>query len=364
MNIYVIIPIYNGENYLKQAVESVENQGNCISKIILIDDGSTDSSGNLCDYFQSVYANVVVIHHLKNAGVSKARNRGIDYVVSNCQNTEDAYIAFLDADDFWNSECIINNHFIHNMDLIAFSTILSDENGKRYCIDNQFESRELCLGGANLQWINDGHFGAVLYSLELVKNFNLRFLNGIKNNEDVIFFREATYAANSVLFTEDFLYVYRSNGNSVTHETQLTLDSIFDIPNAWERAKQWAKNSCLFDENDCLKWEKYCDDVVGQRLLENICVLFENRIRLNDVLKVLNTSNMSDKINQLDENIMAEWQKHDLFLYRISIKKLEKFHRKKGWKKLAMNMAFKIKCLKKVRNQYKYRLRRIPSFSL
>ena len=99
MEISVIIPVFNVELYLERAVNSILAQsiGDCI-EIILVDDGSTDYSGQLCDQLAQNNKNISVIHQ-KNSGVSAARNAGI-------HAAKGTYIAFLDGDDY-----VINNMY-------------------------------------------------------------------------------------------------------------------------------------------------------------------------------------------------------------------------------------------------------------
>ena len=92
MLISVIIPVYNVEDYLHYAVESLLNQSYEEFEIILIDDGSTDSSGYLCDKYAREYSNISV-YHKENGGLSEARNFG----VLKCKGE---YITFLDPDDY------------------------------------------------------------------------------------------------------------------------------------------------------------------------------------------------------------------------------------------------------------------------
>lgn len=89
--ISIIIPVYNVEKYLSAAVKSVVNQTYENKEIILVDDGSTDQSGKICDEYAEQYDCIKVIHQ-ENRGLSAARNTGI-------ANSKGDYIAFLDSDD-------------------------------------------------------------------------------------------------------------------------------------------------------------------------------------------------------------------------------------------------------------------------
>ncbi|WP_314436554.1 glycosyltransferase family 2 protein [uncultured Streptococcus sp.] len=90
--ISVIVPVYNVEAYLERCVESILHQTYTNFELILINDGSTDSSGQICDDLADQYENIKV-YHIENAGVSNARNVGIQLATG-------AWITFVDSDDF------------------------------------------------------------------------------------------------------------------------------------------------------------------------------------------------------------------------------------------------------------------------
>lgn len=93
-----VIPVYNVEDYIKKCVNSILNQGCSQIEIILIDDGSTDSSGAICDEFAESSCLVKVVHQ-KNMGHSFARNNGLNLASGK-------YISFIDSDDFINENCL------------------------------------------------------------------------------------------------------------------------------------------------------------------------------------------------------------------------------------------------------------------
>ena len=90
--ISVIIPVYNVEEYLHECVDSVINQTYKNLQIILVDDGSTDSSGKICDEYAENDKRITVVHQ-KNGGLSVARNTGLS-------NAHGDYVYFLDSDDY------------------------------------------------------------------------------------------------------------------------------------------------------------------------------------------------------------------------------------------------------------------------
>ncbi|MCY7100387.1 glycosyltransferase [Streptococcus oralis] len=90
--ISVIVPVYNVEAYLERCVESILQQTYAHFELILINDGSTDSSGQICDHLAFQYENIKV-YHIENAGVSNARNMGIQLATG-------SWVTFIDSDDF------------------------------------------------------------------------------------------------------------------------------------------------------------------------------------------------------------------------------------------------------------------------
>lgn len=94
----IIVPVYNVERYLKRCVESLLHQSYRQIEIILVDDGSTDSSGKLCDEYSKI-SNKINIIHKANEGVAAARNIGID-------NVNGEFVMFVDSDDYLNQDMI------------------------------------------------------------------------------------------------------------------------------------------------------------------------------------------------------------------------------------------------------------------
>lgn len=111
----VIIPIYNVEKYLKRCIDSILNQSYKNLEIILVDDGSPDKCGQICDFYKNQDSRIIVIHQ-KNKGLSGARNAGIDIA-------KGRFITFVDSDD-WLSEDFIENGIneIHLNDADVFVT--------------------------------------------------------------------------------------------------------------------------------------------------------------------------------------------------------------------------------------------------
>ena len=114
MDISVIIPVYNVEKYLKRCVDSVLCQIGISSEIILVDDGSTDSSGKMCDNYASKNPNIKCIH-IENCGPATAKNRGYDIAKGN-------YVAFIDSDDEIKHDMfsvMLRSGYLHDADIVC-----------------------------------------------------------------------------------------------------------------------------------------------------------------------------------------------------------------------------------------------------
>ena len=101
MKISFIIPVYNVENYLQKCVESILKQ-NCDKEIILVDDGSTDGSGKICDDYAEKYPESITVLHKENGGLSSARNAGLEKASGD-------YVLFFNAGDTFCSEDVLEN---------------------------------------------------------------------------------------------------------------------------------------------------------------------------------------------------------------------------------------------------------------
>ena len=177
----VIIPVYNGEKYLNEAVQSVLAQpcGDC--EIIIVDDGSRDSSGAIADALAAEYENIHAFH-IPNGGVSVARNVGIDKAAGK-------YIAFLDADDVFcrnaYSEDVREALDAEEYDILSFAYFTGMDDlrwGALQSVQEKVFRRE----GDEPIRPSIKHFCSYLYRRSLFSD-EIRFPEGIRYCEDVSF---------------------------------------------------------------------------------------------------------------------------------------------------------------------------------
>lgn len=213
--ITVIVPVYNSAYYLKKSITSILKQTYRNLEIILVDDGSTDKSGDICDRYAKKDARIKVIHKV-NGGVSSARNAGIDAATGR-------YITFVDADD-WLPEKAIEAL------LQAASTTNADY------IAGVIESRYLfstdhIYGDRALDSSHDGFLKIImehniyppcygkLYSLSIIRQNGIRFPPGIRFGEDSVFVWNYLRVCRSAVCITDVTYYYSNilSGNACSH---------------------------------------------------------------------------------------------------------------------------------------------------
>jgi len=184
--ISIIIPVYNAEKHLDMCVDSIVNQTYKNIEIILVNDGSSDNSGAVCDKWAKVDPRIKVIHK-QNGGVSSARNSGLEVATGD-------YVGFVDSDDSvkpnWIYDLIeMNSGF--NADLITFG-VERISNSKITAVESMpsFKASGRDQLSAYFCRFFDDIFGSVcakIYRTQIITDFNLRFDETLSLNEDAFF---------------------------------------------------------------------------------------------------------------------------------------------------------------------------------
>lgn len=209
--ISVVIPIYNVENFVEKCIKSVLNQTYNNLEIILVDDGSTDGSGKICDYFLEKDERVRVIHK-KNAGVSAARNDGINISTGK-------YICFVDGDDFVQEDYV---EYLFKLIKINDSDIsLSTEWFTNYDL-NQTDNKDIksYTGERATEAILCYEIPIGVNNKMFLRSFlgkNIRFSEDLCIGEGFNFNTSAFQRTNKIVVGNRRCYFYRKdNENSVT----------------------------------------------------------------------------------------------------------------------------------------------------
>ncbi len=202
----VIVPVYNTEKDLDRCVSSILSQTYRSIEVLLVDDGSTDKSGTICDEYAKSNDNVRVFH-TSNHGAAHARNVGI-------QEARGEYITFVDSDDYIDDEMIdaLMNDMITNDSDLSISSLHEEKDSNDFCIslNSNHEDQILFLSEKYLI------FGPTqkMYKTAVAKQ--IRFPDEIKYGEDLLFNLEYLKRINRVSFISKNHYHYCRKEDSLS----------------------------------------------------------------------------------------------------------------------------------------------------
>lgn len=210
--ISIIVPIYNTEKYLKKCLDSIINQTYKQIEILLIDDGSTDGCGKICDEYSKKDDRIIVIHK-KNGGLSDARNIGLD-------NAKGRYISFVDSDDYIDKNMIYSLYYdcIDNKCQMASSNkILELENEKKFYLKEINKSEIINTENAlkNLL-LNDPSVVNKLFDRKLFDG--IRFVKG-KLYEDILTTPLLIEQSEKIFLDKRYFYHYIQHDDSLVHNS-------------------------------------------------------------------------------------------------------------------------------------------------
>ncbi len=215
--ISIIIPIYNAERYIDKCINSVIKQTYQNLEIILINDGSTDSSGEIADTYKKI-DNRIIVKHIDNSGVSVARNIGISIASGK-------YISFVDSDDYIEEKMIeelYNSIVNYNSDIAICNIFFEDENAlsvKEFHYYTPLLNRKEFL--ENIFYVESiqGYTWNKLYLSKLIKEKNTKFDKKASVLEDDLFNTEIICSNKNltISYIDKQLYHYVSNSSSVSN---------------------------------------------------------------------------------------------------------------------------------------------------
>lgn len=215
--ISIIIPIYNVEKYLAEAIKSAINQTYKNLEIILVDDGSKDNSGKIADEYASIDDRIRVIHK-QNGGLSDARNAGMEIATGD-------YMMFVDSDDLLTPEAceiFLNKIENENADYVIGNYINCDEEGSLW-EKPIFDTEKYHEFKLDIKDYTDSFFIMnssacnKMFRREFIENLGLRFQVGLPA-EDAIFTTYCFIKSSNVFYIPDIVYVYRQRnaGTSIS----------------------------------------------------------------------------------------------------------------------------------------------------
>lgn len=215
--ISVIVPIYNIEKYVERCVDSIRNQSYTNIEIILVDDGSDDLSGIICDRLAEIDSRIYVVHK-ENGGLSSARNAGLDAA-------RGKYISLIDGDDYIHPhmyERMLTILLEENADMIScgFRMVEEDAEEKFEYLEREKLPDIICVEGKEILhqlWLRDNET-----VVQWNKIFRRELFDGCRYpqgryHEDVYVIHRILNRCKKVVYLNEKLYYYMQRSKSIMH---------------------------------------------------------------------------------------------------------------------------------------------------
>lgn len=256
--ISIIIPVYNVEKYLQRCLESVLAQTYSNFEVILVNDGSTDNSGAICDEFAKKDKRIKTIH-CKNGGPSKARNIGLDEVKTK-------WVTFVDSDDYLTPEYLnnfvkYNNIDIHTQVIQGYQTIGYNGEKDDTLYPSTLYEYHVAAIGKHSQYIENNNLlynwavWCKIFSIDIIRENNIRFEEDLWCSEDGLFWHNYLCCIKKIIFIEEQGYFYycprvynsvsRNGAHKITTDNFITLSRNYKrisriLPERFSMSKKYA----------------------------------------------------------------------------------------------------------------------------
>lgn len=264
----VIIPIYKAEKHLHQCIKSVLEQSFTDFELILVDDGSPDSSGQICDDYAKSDSRIKVIHK-SNGGVVSARKAGI-------MNSVGEYIVSVDSDDYISNnllETLFNVIDEHKCDMVAFNGIAFNSSTE-YNFGNSIapgiykesmdELKSNFMYEKNRGTLN---FGNLLFSLwskairrDMMLTYQYQVPDNISKGDDLAVLAPIIYNCSSIAVIEGDYYYYRINDESIMHS--FSEKNLYSNVTLWDYLAQYCGDKYRENLNMCAV-NMLCEHITG-----------------------------------------------------------------------------------------------------
>lgn len=309
----IIVPIYNGESYIGKCIDSILEQTFRDFELILVNDGSTDNSKEVCKEYQQKDSRVITISK-KRGGVASARQVGLDHASGK-------FVTFVDSDDWIENnmyEVLYDLQYKYDADIVVCNYI-KDYGDHIEVMNNILPIPQDAFNGeelVKLGFLRDMYRGVAAFLWNKV--FRKEILEGItihtdlKRGDDVAFFTDSALACKRAAYTNKALYHYVQRDTSITHRRNLdNIDVLSDILKGYEIAIN--KMECFGISEDILIWPKrffvYHASQLAQIALENDdkvrCEYFREQIKKYLEEYLVGNSQYPDRIKYI-QNILLQ----------------------------------------------------------
>lgn len=311
----IIIPVYNVAPYLNDCLQSVVEQGYQDVEIICIDDGSTDGSDRVLDYWGKEDRRIIVVHQ-DNKGVSSARNKGLDLASGD-------FITFVDADDLVKPNIYttsIETMQQHNLDTFFFSFETFPDSKIQttgFVTDEVVDFRKLFASNSRIQSLNSLCFNwRFIFRSSVLKDNNLYFDEKIAIGEDMIYNIDAICHSERILVSDEPLYLYRKNNPnsamSMKYKPQLetSLTRMYEIKK--RQIKEYKLNLC---SNYPYDLARYTIHIYLSMLIQNMYNQPNVTNREKEIKRILSLPMIRDAFNAIGyKNLYTSWKEYVFYL--------------------------------------------------
>ena len=308
--ISIIIPVYKAEKYLRRCLDSVLSQTLSNWECILVDDGSPDQSGAICDEYAAKDSRFRVIHK-PNGGVSSARNEGLD-------TAKGEFICFIDSDDWVGPKYLEHLHFLES-DLVISGLFNVNEKGK-IIKTKEFKNALFELSKIGLNEFERTVFSSKgpyckRYRRTIIESNNIRFEEGIHASEDFLFVLSYISKCKTIQTSQMIDYYYQHNYGSLvscvwSFDDELKLNYLFK--------KVIVSLSTVFPESILRLLEKYRCTLL-YRAINSIYLMERKDVRLAK-LKELKTIDFGYGVSFNKLYFEHSWKFGFLhWLYRVNL---------------------------------------------
>lgn len=293
INVSIIVPVYNSKKYLHYCLNSLVKQTFNSIEIILVDDGSTDGSYDICLAYKSKYSNIKVFK-TKHHGVSFARNLGIN-------KSEGNYICFVDSDDWLPNnaiELLYNNIINNNSDICwgSIKTIWPHINNTVKTKDS-FYSLNDKKDVLNIIYNMHESSCSRVYKKEIINKHLIRFDENIKNGEDSVFIHNYLSKINKISTISDVVYFYNKlekNTSVSRYHDDLYKWRVIELKARLEAYKKWANNDIEYNSISNNRINYFINEIINYYNDEDV-----------------NVKDIQNKINYFIKHIKEEYEMND-----------------------------------------------------
>lgn len=287
----IIVPVYNAEKFLELCITSIINQSYNDIELILIDDGSTDNSGKICDEY-ALKDERITVFHCRNKGVSAARNIGLD-------NAKGKYIIFIDSDDY------VEKNYVEEL----VKAIESDKNELAICGIKEIENKKVKIRKKRAKLT--GNFYEDYFSLidflcvpfakiflsEIIEKNKIRFDEKLSYAEDEIFNLTYYEFVKKYNFAKKTFYIYNHRYGTLSDKNYLRKNNYFST-----YLYKLSLERKIFDNINIIKKE----EILGEQIIRAIL----------DFSDIYNYKNFKKQLYEIKE-YMYEKTEHDNYSKKI-----------------------------------------------